>query len=444
MKTSTIQLGFFCADVTPSIGEPINGGLSPSVKTIEHPLLAKGIILKSSNQICVLCAIDFAGICNDSYRLLRVAIARAAKTNPERVVVQSVHQHTSVSLDQTALQLIRTMPNFPLIQSAGFESLVIKKMVQAVRRGLRHLHQVTHVGTGWAPVNAVASSRRTCQPDGSILVRYSSARDTDRQAAPEGYIDGYLRTVAFFNGKKPLVHLHYYATHPQSFYNDRRISYDVPGIAREQLQKQTGVFQIYFTGCGGDIAMGKYNDGTRQSRQRMVARLKKGMAQSIARIQREKAKAFSWQTLRFKPQLRQGPGFDPSECRAIMNDIKAVPNDRIRALQFLAFATHQEKNPGFDISCFKIGRVQVLHLFGEPFVEYQIWAQKQQPDLFVAVAGYGDCAPWYLCTDDVTWKNSGYELLWSFIGPCEKQLKDAMARLLRFGKRPKFPKTENS
>ena len=64
----------------------------------------------------------------------------------------------------------------------------------------------------------------------------------------EGYIDPFLKTITFARGGRPLVRLHYYATHPQSFYLDGRISIDFPGMARERLQEIENTPQIYFTG----------------------------------------------------------------------------------------------------------------------------------------------------------------------------------------------------
>ncbi len=42
----------------------------------------------------------------------------------------------------------------------------------------------------------------------------------------------------------------------------RAFCLDVPGFARERLQEKEPVFQVYFTGCAGDVVMGKCNDGT--------------------------------------------------------------------------------------------------------------------------------------------------------------------------------------
>lgn len=50
----------------------------------------------------------------------------------------------------------------------------------------------------------------------------------------------------------------------------------------------------------------------------------------------------------------------------------------------------------------------MLHLPGELFVEYQLAAQKMRPDLFVAMAAYGDYAPGYIGTE-IAYGQGGYE-----------------------------------
>ena len=52
-----------------------------------------------------------------------------------------------------------------------------------------------------------------------------------------------------------------------------------------------------------------------------------------------------------------------------------------------------------DISCLSLGRARILHMPGELFVEYQLAAKAERPDLFVAMAAYGDYGPEYICTD---------------------------------------------
>ena len=50
----------------------------------------------------------------------------------------------------------------------------------------------------------------------------------------------------------------------------------------------------------------------------------------------------------------------------------------------------------------------VLHLPGEPFIEYQLKAQQLRKDVFVCVAGYGDGGPGYIPTDQA-YLEGGYE-----------------------------------
>jgi hypothetical protein len=69
---------------------------------------------------------------------------------------------------------------------------------------------------------------------------------------------------------------------------------------------------------------------------------------------------------------------------------------------------------------------------GELFVEYQLGAQRIRPELFVAMAAYGDYAPGYICTD-IAYTQGGYEAseLASKVEPgVEAILMEAIRKLL--------------
>jgi hypothetical protein len=77
--------------------------------------------------------------------------------------------------------------------------------------------------------------------------------------------------------------------------------------------------------------------------------------------------------------------------------------------------------------------VHILHLPGEPMVEFQFFAQRAEPRGFVAVAGYGDCGPAYICTDKAI-TEGGYEPSATNVGPgTEALLKNAIQALLGAG-----------
>ena len=69
---------------------------------------------------------------------------------------------------------------------------------------------------------------------------------------------------------------------------------------------------------------------------------------------------------------------------------------------------------------------------GELFVEYQFAAQKLRPDLFVAMAAYGEYAPGYIGTE-IAYSQGGYETSpgASKVAPAVEQvLMNAIRRLL--------------
>lgn len=432
-KAGGLRVAPFVADITPSIGEPICGGLCKPTESIEHPLLAKGVVLRDDQNTYVLCMMDLTGLCMEAHDLARHRIAEAAGTSASRVAVHAVHQHTANTLNLDSQRLIKNVEGVPAITTKRYFDQVVSATSGAVRDAMGKLRRATHVGTSRVKVNRVASARRLVQPDGSIRTRGSAASDPELRELPEGLIDPWLRTISFYDGDDPLVYLHYYATHPQSFYRDGRVTYDVPGIARERLENQTGVVQVYFNGCGGNIGMGKYNDGSREDRRQLADRLFLAMAQSVKQTERHPVGPIHWRTERVEFPLRTEDAFSAEVCRRVLENTDASVGARIKAANTLAWIDRGPQGRTMELTCLAMDPIRILHLPGETFVEYQLWAQKTGQDNFVAVAGYGDCAMWYVCTDRAYRDQGGYEQTWAFADPCEELLKDAIAALLGCG-----------
>lgn len=433
--TAGLELAPFVADITPPLGEGVGIGFIREQVTIEHPLYARGVVLRDEGGVYVLCALDLCGLCGDSYDMFREKIAAAAGTKSGRVAVQSLHQHTAPVYDANARRhLYRNEPE-KLEHGLNFARESADNVATAVRDAMKSFQPVTHVGTSKAKVEQVASNRRVPQPDGSLLSRLSSTKDPKLQAAPEGTIDSWLRTVCFFDGDKALVQMHYYATHPQTFYGKGRITFDAPGIALERLQKETGVAQIYFTGCGGNVAMGKYNDGLPETRTLLARRLYDAMARSAgaASMDKQPAVRIRWATRAVKFALRDEPAFSAETQRQILANPKAAFSTKIKAAELLGWIEQVEAGRSIEFSSLAIGKVRLLHLPGEPFVQFQLAAQAAAPDAFVAVAGYGDCAMWYIGEDRIYADRGGYEQTWAFTAPCEALMKTTIRELLKAG-----------
>lgn len=419
-----LRVGTFQCDVTPPIGHWLYGH---PLGTVEHPLLAKGVVLEQDDKRYVLCAIDWCVLSGGAHDLLRRKMASGAGASEANTAIQCVHVHTAPILDTGAKRLLADVKNPPEYYDPAFLDKVAGDLEKAARHAVANLAPCDRIGTAEAKVERVASNRRILV-DGKIRWRGSSGgRNPALAKLPEGTIDPFVKTITFARGERPIVRLHYYATHPQSFYRDARASYDFVGMAREKLQQEEGVFQIYFTGCAGDVAAGKYNNGTPEARQGLYERLLAGMKASAAGSEYKPVGPITWRTVDVQLPPKNVPGYNPETFRETLLDPEQKPSRRIWAARRLAFFDRREP---ITISSLEMGDVCIVHLPGEPMLEFQFFAQRQRPGAFVAVAGYGDGSTSYICTAR-SFEEGAYEPGAAAVGPgAEKILKAGIRKLL--------------
>ena len=399
------RIATFVCDVTPPLGTAIYSSYKP-LATVEHPLLAKGVVLEDEGGRSVLCAVDWCELCNSTYDLFRQRIAEAAGTEVSRVAVQTVHQHTAPMGDSDAMRLIEALPDPPPYpQPAVFEAAA-GRVGEAVRKALGALQPYDQVGVSRARVERVASNRRVPIGEGKVGFRASSCRNPKFIALPEGVIDPFLKTISFARDGNAIARLHYYTTHPQSFYGDPRASYDFPGMARERLQAKEGVFQIYFTGCAGDVACGKYNDASPEAREGLYQRLYAAMAASAQAAEYGPAEDIVWRTAPLLLTPRSDERWSREGAEATVKNSEESGLQRICAAMFLAWDDRAARP--IELTALRMGKVSVLHLPGEPMIDFQLFAQDLRPDAFVTVAAYGDCGPAYICLEKA-FGEGGYE-----------------------------------
>jgi hypothetical protein len=397
------------------------------------PLLAKGVVISNGATRYVLCTLDYCELRLGAHDLFRRSIANALAVNELQIEVHCLHQHDAPLYDTSAELLIEMVPSPPRTTDLDFIAVASERVASAAREALTKLQPLTHVACGKGKVEKFASNRRVPLPDGKIGIRLSHCNDPVLIAAPEGLIDPWMRTISLFNRQRPIARLHYYASHPQSYYGHGHMNPDTPGIARERLDKEEGITQIYFTGCAGNVAAGKYNDGSHENRTVLANRLYEGMKAAIAATDQPEPATLAWKTtdVRFPP--RQEPNFSEEHLRAVLADPTNTYPVRMAASLALAWEQRLKFRPAVDISCYRLGPASILHLPGECFVEYQLFAQSLRPTDFVAVASYGDGGTGYICTDKA-FAEGGYEPTASFVGPpTESVLKDAIKRIVVSG-----------
>ncbi len=429
------RLARFSADVTIPLGHPcMAGGIEPAREVLD-PLLARGIVLLGRDRPIVIAALDWCEVRNAAYDRWRSALADAVGTTRERVVLSSVHQHDAPVADLDAERLLRASGAVGSVCDPEFHERAVRKVAEAVRASLDDAREITHIGTGSAEVEQVASNRRYLKPDGTpAFDRTSATRDPYARAQPEGTVDSRLRTLSFWNGDRPVAALSAYATHPMSYYGHGQVSSDFVGMARQRRQDEMPkTFQIYLSGCSGNVTAGKYNDGSVENRAILADRIAGAMAEAWRNTRRQPLTSIGFRSVPLRLEPRSDAGFTVEDLtQRLETDPK--PFGRCLAAMGLSWRERVEAGQPIDVPVVDFGPAVYVLLPGEAYVEYQLHAQELRPDTFVMVAGYGECAPGYIPTERTVAEGDTNLRDWCWVAPgAESRMKSALEAALRPG-----------
>lgn len=402
-----LRLATFDVDATP----PVGSHLTYDIETNKWDLglRARGIVLLGAGKPIVLCAIDWIGLANGAHDAFCEGLAQAAGTIPDRVEVHSLHQHDAPLADFSAEKILRDEGIDPGVFDGTFQREVLTNLETAVRQSIPFARPITQVGHGEAKVEKVASNRRIYGPDGKVrAVRYTSTKDPALRAEPEGVIDPMVSLVSFWNGDRPIAVLSYYATHPQSYYRTGIANPDFPGVARffRELAVPEAL-HVHFDGAGGNIGAGKYNDGSMENRGILARRLADGMRRAWEATERVPISPEDVKWTVEKVSLPAAKYLSVEKLEAQLKARDATFLSREGATR-LAWVRRCRDGHQLNVAELQLGKVRILHLPGELFVEYQLAAKAMRPDLFVAMAAYGDYGPWYIGTARA-YDEGGYE-----------------------------------
>jgi len=396
-------LATFDVDATPPIGSMM--AYDPVTNHRDLGLRARGIVLLGAGEPIVLCAVDWIGIANGGHDAFRNELAKAAGTSPQRVAAHALHQHDAPDCDFSAEQILKDAGLDTYQFDGRFQRDVLSRLVGALRESLPHAQPITHLGLGEARVGKVASNRRILGADQKVRVtRWTATKDPEVRAEPEGVIDPMLALVSLWNGEKPVAVLSYYATHPQSYYRTGVPNPDFPGLAR--FLRQLAVpeaLHVHFNGAGGNIGAGKYNDGSPTNRLVLAERLADGMRRAWETTKRQplSARDVSWTV--------ESVTLPPAKHLSVEKlEAQLAAGEKEFNASRLAWWRRCRDGHKIDVTCLGLGPARILHLPGELFVEYQLAAKAARPDLLVAMAAYGDYAPWYIGTA-MAYEQGGYE-----------------------------------
>ena len=404
-----IQIAPFVADVTPPLGSPI--GEKKALRIIDS-LTARGIVLVGSGEPIVLCSVDWRNIENGATDVWRNALAQAANTSRERVAVHHVHQHDAPRCDFDTDHILSEYGLSGSYFDPEFAHLAIENTATALRGSLQNLQPVSHIGIGNSRVKKVASNRRILGEDGRVrLVRFSRCKISEAREAPEGIVDPILRLLVFWNNAKPVTALSYYSTHPISYYDRGEVSTDFIGQARALREKTIGdeFLHIHFNGAGGNVAAGKYNDGSKNMRPVLAGRIEEALKSSWEQQSKVSISPSEVEWITTRVNLPLHPDLNRQCLNSILSDESLGKRPRVLAARTLSYLNRRQEGKDLEIGLLNLGPASILHMPGELFVEYQLAAQAMRPDRCICLAAYGDAGPWYIGTASA-YTEGGYEV----------------------------------
>ena len=206
---------------------------------------------------------------------------------------------------------------------------------------------------------------------------------------------------------------------------------DFPGIARFiRGQDVNAALHVHFNGAGGNVAAGKYNDGSHSNRMILATRPSAGMREAFDSTIKLPITATDIGWGNVPVSLPLSPRLDEADLVAKLKATAA--KGYISYADQLAFVRRSKAGHRIDITCLGVDNTRMLHLPRELFVEYQLAAKAMRPDLHVMMAAYGNYGPGYIGTA-ASYPEGGYETgpTSSSVAPeVEKVLADTMQRLL--------------
>ncbi len=431
-EAAQFKLATFSADVTIPLNHRCMGLLPTKSKKIVDPLYAHGFVLLGADKPVVLCAVDWCEIRNGAYDAWREALAKAAGTTRERVLVSSLHQHDAPVTDAGAEMLLKSVGLGGELYDEQFHSKTIARVATALKDSLDEATPVTHLGMGQAKIEGVASNRRVVHENGAVSFgRGSRSGGNEFHAnAPDGLIDPLLKTISFWNNHKPLAALHSYATHPMSYYGRGGVTSDFVGLARERRRRDdSSIQQIYVSGCSGDVTAGKYNNGSHELRVELTDRMYNGMVAAWEDTKRVPLSDVAFRNTTFELEYHPSKKLTPAALQAQLDDESQAVEKRIYAAMSLSSRQRVAAKQPIDLPVVDFGHAQIVLFPGEAFVGYQLMAQQMRPDSFVLSIGYGECWPGYIPTKSAF--DDNFQDSWLWVAPgSEDRIRSALERVL--------------
>ena len=405
-----IRAGFGRVDVTPPLGSPLAGyfHIRESVGVLD-PIFLNAVVVEAGEERLAVITGDFLSMYLTQATEIRSFVAKETGIPSHHILMQSLHQHTSVTAGNT--------PEF-------YRELLKRKYVDAVKLALDDLAESTVTVAEKETEEPVSFIRRYRMKDGSVMTNPGFLNpDIDQ---PLGKADNTARLVRFHREGKGDLAMIGFQTHPDTL-GGHRFSADWPGFVRRIVEKKLegeGVHCILLNGCQGDT--NHFNLSRPKPPVSTAERY-----ETVTRIMGERIAEAALAVWNEGEKIEEGPVSGEVSLHAIPSNLEGIEEiEEAKEIQKLLAAKLPTPRPlnlaergryarisrmenlalfqKVTVTLVAFGRVAIVGYAGEPFTEYADVLRQAYPELFILTACNCNGAQGYL-PSAAAFEEGGYE-----------------------------------
>ena len=438
-----IKAGFARVDVTPPLGTPIAGYFSVRLSDgVRDPIELNAIALGNETDAIILIACDFTGMTMARITPVREKISAATGVAADRVLITSLHQHTSIYVGDA----IGDAEDYALITDAVYLNYLERKFLDVAKMALDDMSEARLFSNEMQALQQLAFTRRYFMQDGKLRTN----PNTDKYGFPVRRAeepDNTVRLLRFVReGKKEIVLVNF-STHPDVI-GGKKFSADWPGFTRRFVEKDhPEVSCICCVGCQGDSnhvdffkpKQERFPKGVGYAHSEYMGRV---ISDTVAALMQQKGTEhtadaiFGEVSLIYNKTNTEGEEYY-GEAVQYMKDYDAGEpkptahiNDVAMAMRTVRLHTAPIRRP-VPVTLLALGDVCFVGFGGEPFTNYGTAARALAPEKTVLCSCCGNGYEGYLLTAQA-FREGGYEAATSLFTPdLQEQCIGALAEMMK-------------
>lgn len=431
-------------DITPPEGTNLAGmiGLYRPAEVTLDPLHARALVVENGGtRVCFL-SLELLAVANDWVAKIRAEAQKRFGLEPQALMIHTVQNHAAPMIGaRMPRELVDWLPENGewLLNDAGdFNPYAVERIMEAIGQAIDRLEPVSvTVGRGFN--DRVAFCRRYVMRDGTTVTQPKPS-DLPNILHRETSADPEVG-VACLTGKalNPVAVLLHYTCHPVHGVGGRAITAGWPGEWARQVREGMGGAGVpmVVNGCCGNIIHRNWLDPTYDDAPEVLGASLAATTRAVMRSMGGMADA----TVRHITKYVTVPyrQVDPEELENSRRLLAEHPEpmwlneEKTRVDWAWCYATsvldvhalaQREATYEYEVQAFRIGKIALVALTGEPFVQGQFKIKAGSPGAYTWPAHMANGYVGYLPTREA-FKGGGYETktaIWSRFDPAALDL----------------------